>query len=158
MSRSDLYFLDPHTWISQLPEEALQRLEAHGQDAVTAALARLGPEAWRAALVDSAPLLPNQITNQGCLAKAFAAPLTDRQILTLAVFWTRYRLCMHMRSYSATFHLRKAGRTARLDLEAAGELAARLLLFPPRWVLPFHSDGRFDWSAWHDAYDPQWPL
>jgi len=148
MSRAEIYFLDPHTWISQLPEEALERLISHGEESVSDALSRLGPEKWRLALTDATLTLPKRIASQGSLRQAFEAPLTDLAILTLAVFWTRHRLCGHMRSSTGVFHCRIGGRNPRRDLEEAGLLASGLVLQPPAWVVPFSPDGRFLWDVW----------
>lgn len=150
--RDNLYFLDPHTWVSQLPGESKELLYSCGENKVESVLTNFGPAAWLKALCDKNFLLPAGITNQDQLKQKIASPLTDQDIFKLAVFYTRVQMCLYLRENTALFHTRISGRTQYKDLQNAGLTAAHLIINGwEKWMVPFDKHGKFVLEWWNDA-------
>ena len=150
--RDNLYLIDPHTWVSQLPEDAKEILYSHGEDEVESVLTKFGSAAWLKALCDENFLLPKGITGQGQLNQKLESPLKGQDIFKLTVFYTRVQMCLYLRENMAPFHARITGRTQCKDLQQAGVNAARLLVGGvKRWMVPFDKHGKFHMEWWEDT-------
>lgn len=150
--RDSLYFLDPHTWVSQLPEEAKELVLSCGETAIESALTSIGPVAWMKALCDEGFLLPAGITNQGQLKHKMGCPLKNHDIFRLAVFYTRVQMSLYLREHTSLFHSRIEGRAKSKDLQAAGIIAAQLLIGGrKKWMIPFDTKGKFVIEWWKDT-------
>lgn len=141
----DLYFLDPHTWVSMVPEDISEKLRKRESD-VRQCLTAIGPVGWRLALTNPGIRLPACRTRQAFVDFLGEEMDADRMLL-LAIMFTRIQIARHLRSRTECLACSIRGRDSLLQLDELAMSAAETL-FSWKWTIPFDANGVFDFDLW----------
>ena len=139
------YWLDPHTWVSTVPDAIAEKL-GNRESAVRQCLTALGPAGWQSALTSSSIHLPAFRTRQAFL-DFLEEGIDEEKMVLLAITFTRIRIACHLRGRTECLADPIRGRDAVWRLNDLALQAAETLL-SWKWAIPFDADGVFDFDLW----------
>lgn len=141
----ELYFLDPHTWVSSVPADIVEKLKGE-QSRVEDYLSTVGRTRWIQSLADESVRMP-KFKGQAAYRSFIAEDMDEDRILLLAVSFTRIQVAHYLRHHAAGLGETVRGRNPVEELQSLA-IGAVKTLFHWQWIAPFSGDGRFDFDLW----------
>lgn len=145
MSREH-FFIDPHTWISQVHAEVQRPLEVDEEE-TERILSQHGKAKWCSALLDETIAFPKKMTYDSFL-EYINSPLTDDRVFFLAIMWTRIKICLDLRENVSGLFCRITERDKLNELEFRALVASKIVATVPSWIVPFDEEDKFKFSIW----------
>lgn len=142
---SDVNLIDPHTWVSMVPDAISEKLRKR-ESAVRQCLTALGPVGWQSALTSSGIHLPEFRTRLAFL-DFLEEGIDAERIVLLAITFTRIRIAGFLRDRTGGLADSIHGRDALARLNELS-IQATETLFSWKWAIPFDADGVFDFDLW----------
>ena len=124
-------FLDSRTWISTLPDDIISHLSEYGEEETERVLTKFGPSEWIKALCNQEIMPAKKIRKQGWQSLFPVESLTEEDVLSLAIYWTRCQMCIKLSTETEIFQTSIPAKNSRNELDYAGIKAAKLLTEPP---------------------------
>ena len=141
----NLYLLDPHTWVSSVPTDIVEKLKKE-QSRVEDYLSTVGRNRWIQSLADESVRLP-KFKGQAAYRSYIAEEMDEDRILLLAVTLTRIKIAHYLRDRATGLGETIRSRNPVEELQSLA-ISAVKTLFHWQWIVPFDEDGRFDFDLW----------
>lgn len=150
------FWLDPHTWVSTVPDSLFRKLECDA-DRTEELLTRIGRDKWIDALLDEAVRLPN-FRRLSDFEAFVARELSDEELFAVAIVCTRIMVAQKLNDQTRNMFGRIGGPTPFKDLQNTAEYAMDCVT-RYRWaIIPFDEEGRFELDRLNPEYDSLKPF